>query len=148
MATYKILEKNGSKVFHCCICNQMSYNINDLENKYCKNCHIFHDERNIDNPMFYDKEGDLINSYKVVFATMSNMDYRRVAETTLENGTYISTVLLGIDHNFSGGKPLIFETMAFPNKEELHDFDVNRYATLEESKIGHEEMVRKWKKNK
>lgn len=52
------------------------------------------------------------------------------------NEVFISTVWLGMDHNFSGeGAPLIFETMVFglPDEQEV----CVRYATREEAKQGH-----------
>lgn len=51
----------------------------------------------------------------------------------------VSTVWLGIDHNFSGdGPPLIFESMIFGDDDEL---EIRRYATWEEARVGHEELV-------
>ena len=39
----------------------------------------------------------------------------------------ISTVFLGLDHNYFGGKPLIFETMIFdPSGEDIY---MRRYST-------------------
>ena len=73
---------------------------------------------------------------------------RRVAETTLENGNWVSTVWLGLDHNFGmQGPPLIFETMVFPKEGEWGELDCRRYSTEEEALAGHEEMVEKWKRS-
>ena len=46
--------------------------------------------------------------------TWSNMhrDQRRVAEDTV-NGFWVSTVFLGLNHAFSDGPPMIFETYVF-----------------------------------
>lgn len=52
---------------------------------------------------------------------------------------HISTVLLVIDHNFLGGKPLIFETMVFEEGEEVW---TDRYSTEEEAIKGHEAAVK------
>lgn len=41
---------------------------------------------------------------------------RRVAETTID-GFWISTVFLGMNHNFGEGEPLLFETMVFAREE-------------------------------
>lgn len=74
-------------------------------------------------------------------------DARRVAETTLPGGVWISTVLLGLDHGFMSGRPIIFETMVFapPRENELGDeLDCVRYATKQEAEAGHEVMVTKW----
>jgi hypothetical protein len=72
---------------------------------------------------------------------------RRVGFTLLPNGYEVSTVFLGLDHNFLGGKPLIFETMVFEKNERL-DLDMERYSTLDEAKAGHKKMVAKWRKKK
>src|SRR5436189_165925 len=76
---------------------------------------------------------------------MQNLYYRVVAVDTLPNGYRVSTVWLGLDHNFSlEGPPLIFETMVF-GKELWMDLDSARYATEAEAMEGHWRMVRKWK---
>ena len=67
---------------------------------------------------------------------------RKVAKTTLKDGSSVSTVFLGMDHGF-GGKPLIFETMVF-SKNVAMDGDMDRYSTEEEAKTGHDKMVKKW----
>lgn len=72
----------------------------------------------------------------------SGIDQRRVAETTLKNGRWISTVYLALDHNFSGGPPLIFETMAFDAT--MNELDCDRYSTEAEALAGHERMCQKW----
>jgi len=67
----------------------------------------------------------------------------RVAKTTLKDGTWVSTVFLGIDHNFGGGQPLLFETMVFSEKG-MGELDLDRYSTWEEAEKGHKKMVKKW----
>jgi hypothetical protein len=68
---------------------------------------------------------------------------RRVAETKTANGYRVSTVLLGLDHDFTGnGPPLIFETMVF--KDNMSDLDCRRYATKAAAEAGHKEMVKTW----
>jgi hypothetical protein len=74
-------------------------------------------------------------------------DRRRVAFTDLGFCT-VSTVFLGIDHNFFGdGPPILFESMVFANKapgatfpEELEGM-MDRYCTWDEAEAGHEAMV-------
>lgn len=64
---------------------------------------------------------------------------RRVAETLLP-GARISTVFLGIDHNFERrGPPILFETMVFDDggEEERQE----RYATWAEAEAGHDAIV-------
>uniref|UniRef100_A0A6M3ISF8 Uncharacterized protein n=1 Tax=viral metagenome TaxID=1070528 RepID=A0A6M3ISF8_9ZZZZ len=71
---------------------------------------------------------------------------RIVKQTTLPNGKWVSTVFLGVDHNFGlSGRPLLFETMVFKSNNELNEIDMDRYSTWEEAEYGHKEMVKKWK---
>ena len=54
----------------------------------------------------------------------------------------VSTVFLGIDHNFGlGGPPLLFETMVFPHKG-WTESAVDRYATWAEAEAGHAAMLK------
>lgn len=58
-----------------------------------------------------------------------------------EKGCEISTVFLGIDHNFGGREgdpPIVFETLVFGGP--LDDW-MRRYATWAEAEAGHEETV-------
>jgi hypothetical protein len=50
----------------------------------------------------------------------------------------ISTVFLGLDHNFSGGDPLLFETMVFGGPL---DGRMWRYKTYADAEFGHAEAV-------
>ena len=68
----------------------------------------------------------------------------RVAETTLPNGNWVSTVWLGLNHRFGEGPPLIFETMVFLARGDGGELDCDRYSTEAEAVAGHEAMVRKW----
>lgn len=80
---------------------------------------------------------------------LADMTQRRIAETTLPDGKWVSTVWLGLDHGAGCGPPLIFETMVFaPSRDgELREsLDCDRYATAAEAKAGHAEMVAKWSK--
>jgi hypothetical protein len=75
---------------------------------------------------------------------MENQEYKRVAETTLPDGKWVSTVWLGLDHNFGGGPPLIFETMVFESPSGDGSLDQDRYSTEAGARAGHEAMVAKW----
>ena len=67
-------------------------------------------------------------------------DVRRVARTQLEDGTSVSTVFLGLDHNFGMyGPPILFETMIFGN-DNLGEYQ-QRHATWDEAAAGHEVAV-------
>jgi len=52
----------------------------------------------------------------------------------------ISTVFLGIDHNFGSGAPILFETMVFGGK---HNGFQQRYSTWREAVYGHEVVKKK-----
>lgn len=59
---------------------------------------------------------------------------RIVARDTLFDGTVVSTVFLGIDHAFSGGPPVLWETMIFGGP---HDQYKERYASRDRAIDGH-----------
>ena len=100
---------------------------------------------------YYNRQGEPITLAQMIAietdAVARGVNERRVAETTLPDGTWISTVHLYQDHNFSGiGPPLIFETMVFRNRKDMGDIDCDRYATETEALAGHRAMVEKWTK--
>ena len=67
----------------------------------------------------------------------SNDDSRRVEFTQINGDIGVSTVFLGLDHQWGNGPPLLFETMVFGG--EL-DGEQERYSTWEEAIEGHENM--------
>ena len=100
---------------------------------------------------FYDRLG---NSYNDVleWARAFEEDDRVIAQGRhKERGknVMVSTVFLGLDHNFFGvGPPLLFETMAFEYKPKawndvVAELDYSglsqrRYATEDEARAGHD----------
>lgn len=60
-------------------------------------------------------------------------DYTRIGSTRIGD-IWISTVWLGLNHNFFDGPPLIFETMIFGGNL---DQEMWRYSTVEEARAGH-----------
>jgi len=91
--------------------------------------------------LYFDRNGEPMT----VEAWASSLEKnRRVAETTLPDGTWISTVWLGMNHRYAGdGPPLIFESMAF-DKDGVGDQDCERWSTEAEARAGHEAMVARW----
>lgn len=64
---------------------------------------------------------------------------------------WISTVFLGLDHNFFKGPPLLYETMIFKriNDENMVSVQlVKRYSTWTEADEGHIETLNKVKEGK
>ena len=56
-------------------------------------------------------------------------------------GVRVSTVFLGLDHNWGDGPPLLFESMIFwPDNPDL-DQQMARYSTWHEAEQGHERLV-------
>ena len=90
---------------------------------------------------YYARDGTPIDMMEWASLPRTN---KRVAETVLPNGNWVSTVWLGLNHSYGGGLPLIFETMVFPNKDDYGDLDCERYSTEAEAVAGHERMVQKW----
>lgn len=67
---------------------------------------------------------------------------RRVAEDQIGD-VRVSTVFLGIDHNFSGeGLPMLWETMVFSGPL---DEECERYASIAGAIAGHAAMVERVK---
>lgn len=62
---------------------------------------------------------------------------RRVASTE-KDGITVSTVFLGVDHNWGEGPPVLFETMIFGGPENEYQ---ERYCTWEEAEEGHKRAV-------
>lgn len=69
----------------------------------------------------------------VTWAQAFEKSDRHVARTA-QNDIVVSTIFLGIDYNFGGGPPLLFETMIFGGE---HDRYCKRYPTWEEAEGGH-----------
>lgn len=91
---------------------------------------------------YYDKAGNPL-SFDGYLQVCTDPDYKRVAFTKLPNDIEISTVWLGLDHQYGDGPPIIFETMAFGLGREEEDID--RYSTEAEAIAGHERMIQKYK---
>ncbi len=64
----------------------------------------------------------------------------RLLKTRRFEPVRVSTVFLGLDHNYLGdGEPLLFETMIFGG---IHDEEQWRYSTWNEAVTGHYKAVK------
>lgn len=73
------------------------------------------------------------------WARWNNVENRRVALTVIDDeGNNVSTVFLGLDHSYSGGRPVLFETLIFGGP---YDGDMWRYHTWAEAEAGHAAAV-------
>lgn len=101
--------------------------------------------------MEYDRDGVPISLER--WAQLKEQYDYAVVEKTFVEAVEVSTVWLGIDHNFLGGTPIIFETMLFTRdlipttlfgRVELvrDDFGYQwRYATEASARAGHWRIV-------
>lgn len=90
--------------------------------------------------MWFDRQGQPIDMMRWQ-VLHSDLAYMRVAGDTI--GPYwVSTVWLGLNHQYGDGPPIIFETMVFlADTQELADVPFqDRYSTEEQAKRGHEEI--------
>jgi hypothetical protein len=93
----------------------------------------------------YDRKGKLMDEHDFL-ARFGDDEYKRVAFDTIGECD-VSTVWLGLDHNFRGeGPPIIFETMVF-GEGPYADYQW-RYSTEEEARRGHETVVEALKGDK
>ena len=73
---------------------------------------------------------------------MSDREARVVAKSEvgwpLGKKTEVSTIFLGLDHSYSGGPPILWETMVFGGK---HDGWQDRYTSLDDAAEGHLRVV-------
>ncbi len=86
------------------------------------------------------KDGEPVETTMETWANWYN-DPRQsiVAQTQIDAEVRVSTVFLGLDHNWrTKGPPILFETMAFGGSL---DMEQERYATLKEAQEGHKRMV-------
>lgn len=96
--------------------------------------------------IYYDKNDQPIEGEDacLVWAKQFEKDPegRIVKQQTTWLGFWVSTVWLGLDHNFGHGKPLIYETMVF--RGICSDIDTKSYSTKKEAAAGHRQMFLKW----
>ena len=64
---------------------------------------------------------------------------KRLVGGKTKRGVRVSTVFLGLDHQYGEGDPLLFETMIFGG--EL-DKDCVRYSTMNQAREGHRVAVK------
>lgn len=93
---------------------------------------------------YYYLEGKKIVRTTIIEIWCLAFQKNRIVEQTHLGDIFISTVFLGLDHNFSfskNNKPILFETMIFGGV--ANDFQ-ERYETYEQAEQGHKkacEMV-------
>ena len=87
----------------------------------------------------YARDGKPLNDLQSFGRLLADLDYKMVGLAKLPGGVEVSTVWLGINHQFKpDGPPLIFETMVFGGPL---DSEQERYATEAEAIEGHRRWV-------
>lgn len=87
----------------------------------------------------YDREGQPISHDQWGRLRQDDPEYFRVAVSDVAPpSVHVSTVWLGLNHQYGAGPPLIFETMIFGGQ---HDQWCMRYSTEAEAKEGHARVV-------
>lgn len=84
---------------------------------------------------YYDRAGNPVAMMQ--WAQGFERDDRKVGRDEVGEAS-VSTVHLGLNHQFGAGPPLIFETMIFGGE---HDQWCMRYSTEELAKAGHQATV-------
>jgi hypothetical protein len=86
---------------------------------------------------YYDRDGQIISMER--FGQLHvDPNYKVVAKKRFKGYIEVSTVWLGLDHNFGRGELAIFESMIFAPESYPYDQAQMRYATLEEAQRGHD----------
>lgn len=80
---------------------------------------------------------DLEEWYSKLTDEMRRIDFSSIVDKSGEI-VHISTVFLGIDYNYGGGDPILFETMIFYGP---HDGYQRRYHTYDEAENGHKQIL-------
>lgn len=94
---------------------------------------------------WYDRAGNAID-VSTANELLGDPKYKRVALTRITSAAdatveyRVSTVWLGLDHNWGGGEPILFETMSFGGGEE-QDETQWRWPTEAAALAGHAEIV-------
>ncbi len=98
------------------------------------------------NDYYYDYDGNAVGLEewsKLIEEKHSNPEGRwRIGKDRIGESE-VSTVWLGLNHNYGAGPPLIFETLVFGG--ELAD-EMDRYSTEREAQLGHKLMVQRVEK--
>lgn len=89
-------------------------------------------------PDYYDRQGNRITMMDWA-QRFEDRERKRVAFDTV-GGVEVSTVWLGLNHQFGDGPPLIFETMVFGGED---DGWQDRYSTEAEAEAGHAAVLAK-----
>ena len=122
------------------------------------------DPKNIMGKYILDDKGNPVHELDLIKWGQWLEKGNRIVKQEYVGKYFVSTVFSGIDHNFSftnNRTPILFETMVFDtSKKEKYkmgdieyesmgkEMEQDRYATKKQALKGHEEMVKKYGKDK
>lgn len=86
---------------------------------------------------YYDRDSKAVDQ-QVWIGLLGQRDAGRVLRTEVAGVAFVSTVWLGLDHQYGDGPPLIFETQVFGGEWDAEQW---RYTTEEEAARGHLAIV-------
>jgi len=89
------------------------------------------------NDGYFDKDGKAITAAEWG-RLFRDFEYKRIAYDE-QGEAGVSTIWLGLNHNWGEGAPLIFETMVFGGE---HNEDQWRYETLDQAIAGHKKACK------
>ncbi len=88
-----------------------------------------------------DKKPVSVKDFAEYAEFMEIRDNSIIQQDTLDDGVFVSTVFLGINHSHSDDKqpPILFETMIFDGRYDQYQV---RYSTWEEAERGHQDALK------
>ena len=89
-------------------------------------------------PLYYILIGRTPMAVDVMTWAMQFQDANRQIGDDMVGNVRVSTVFLGLNHNFRDGEPLLFETLIFGGPL---DGEMWRYSTYDQAERGHAEAV-------
>jgi hypothetical protein len=93
-----------------------------------------------------DESGNVVECDLLTWAIWFEKSRQRIIEQDTVEGLWVSTIFMGLNHQYGRGKPLWFETMVFHEPQYDPDFDrmrrepagySERYTTIQEARAGH-----------
>lgn len=74
-----------------------------------------------------------------VFVWADYQDAHKRIASTCRGKVWVSTVFMGLDHQYSSGPPLLFETMVFGGPADQY---MDRYSSYDDALLGHRRACR------
>jgi len=98
--------------------------------------------KNHTKPIFYKLVGkEVIGVYDINEEDLIS-EKRLIDYTEVDNGGYVSTIFLPIDHGYGTNKSLFFETMVFFEDDYPCEEYCERYSTYDEAVEGHNRIAK------